>query len=65
RQVSAPPLAAYPVSRDYAMETAAAERVLIDERAVVLETLLCFNRAGADLILTYHATEAAAWLQQG
>ena len=44
---------------------AAAERGWIDERAVTLETLLCFKRAGADLILTYHACEAAAWLRQG
>jgi porphobilinogen synthase len=44
---------------------AAAERGWIDERAVVLETLLCFKRAGADLILSYHATEAAGWLRKG
>ena len=42
-----------------------AERGWIDERAVTLETLLSFKRAGADLILTYHACDAAAWLRQG
>ncbi|MEY4354622.1 MAG: porphobilinogen synthase [Cyanobacteriota bacterium] len=65
RQESDQPIAAYNVSGEYAMVKAAAERGWIDERAVVLETLLCFKRAGADLILTYHATEAAAWLRQG
>jgi hypothetical protein len=44
---------------------AAAERGWIDERAITLETLLCFKRAGADLILTYHACDAAQWLRQG
>jgi len=59
------PIAAYNVSGEYAMVKAAAERGWIDERAVVLETLLSFKRAGADLILTYHACDAAAWLRQG
>jgi len=59
------PIAAYNVSGEYAMVKAAAERGWINERAVTLETLLCFKRAGADLILTYHACEAAAWLRQG
>ena len=58
------PIAAYNVSGEYAMVKAAAEKGWIDERAVVLETLLCFKRAGADLILTYHACDAATWLQQ-
>jgi len=65
RQESEQPIAAYNVSGEYAMVKAAAERGWIDERAVTLETLLCFKRAGADLILTYHACEAAAWLRQG
>jgi porphobilinogen synthase len=65
RQESNQPIAAYNVSGEYAMVKAAAERGWIDERAVVLETLLCFKRAGADLILTYHACDAAAWLRQG
>ncbi|MDA0292330.1 MAG: porphobilinogen synthase [Cyanobacteria bacterium] len=59
------PIAAYNVSGEYSMVKAAAERGWIDERAVVLETLLCFKRAGANLILTYHACEAATWLRQG
>jgi porphobilinogen synthase len=59
------PIAAYNVSGEYSMVKAAAERGWIDERAVVLETLLCFKRAGADLILTYHACDAATWLRQG
>ena len=65
RQESEQPIAAYNVSGEYAMVKAAAERGWIEERAVVLETLLCFKRAGADLILTYHACDAAAWLRQG
>jgi porphobilinogen synthase len=65
RQESELPIAAYNVSGEYAMVKAAAERGWIDERAVVLETLLCFKRAGADLILTYHACDAAAWLREG
>ncbi|WP_242337500.1 MULTISPECIES: porphobilinogen synthase [Anaeromyxobacter] len=53
------PVAAYHVSGEYAMIKAAAERGWIDEARVVLETLLCCRRAGADLILTYYAKEAA------
>jgi len=56
------PLAAYHVSGEYAMIKAAAERGWIDEARVVLETLLCCRRAGADLILTYYAKDAAGWL---
>jgi porphobilinogen synthase len=56
------PLAAYHVSGEYAMIKAAAERGWIDEERVVLETLLCIRRAGADLVLTYHAKDAAAAL---
>ena len=59
------PIAAYNVSGEYEMVKAAAERGWIDERAITLETLLCFKRAGADLILTYHACDAAQWLRQG
>src|SRR5512138_1130049 len=54
------PLAAYHVSGEYAMIKAAAERGWIDEERVVLETLLCIRRAGADLVLTYYAKDAAA-----
>src|SRR4051812_24091567 len=56
------PMAAYNVSGEYAMVKAAAERGWIDSRAVTLEILTSIRRAGADLILTYHAREAAGWL---
>jgi porphobilinogen synthase len=56
------PVAAYHVSGEYAMIKAAAERGWIDEERVVLETLLCCRRAGADLVLTYYAKDAAAAL---
>ncbi len=56
------PVAAYHVSGEYAMIKAAAERGWIDEERVVLETLLCIRRAGADLVLTYYAKDAAALL---
>ena len=59
------PLAAYNVSGEYSMVKAAAAKGWIDERAVVLETLVGFRRAGADLILTYHALDAARWLREG
>mmetsp|Transcript_20801 Transcript_20801/g.26923 ORF Transcript_20801/g.26923 Transcript_20801/m.26923 type:complete len:394 (+) Transcript_20801:3-1184(+) len=58
------PIAAYHVSGEYAMLKAAALNGWIDEKAVVLETLLCFRRAGADVILTYFATQAATWLKE-
>jgi porphobilinogen synthase len=56
------PLSAYHVSGEYAMIKAAAERGWIDEERVVLETLLCCRRAGADFILTYAAKDAARLL---
>jgi porphobilinogen synthase len=56
------PLAVYNVSGEYAMVKAAAERGWIDERAVQLETLVSMRRAGADVIISYAALEAAAWL---
>jgi porphobilinogen synthase len=57
------PLAAYNVSGEYAMVKAAAERGWIDGRLVTLEILSAIRRAGADLIVTYHAAEAADWLR--
>ena len=57
------PLAAYNVSGEYAMIKAAAANGWIDERAAVLETLTAIKRAGADIIITYHAKEAAQWLK--
>ncbi|MDI6901102.1 MAG: porphobilinogen synthase [Anaerosomatales bacterium] len=59
------PTAAYNVSGEYAMVKAAAEKGWIDEKRVVLETLAGFRRAGADLVLTYHAKDAARWLAEG
>lgn len=59
------PTAAYNVSGEYAMVKAAAAKGWIDEKRVVLETLTGFKRAGADLILTYHAKDAARWLKEG
>jgi len=56
------PVAAYNVSGEYSMVKAAALNGWIDEQKVVLETLTGFKRAGADLILTYHAKDAARWL---
>jgi len=56
------PVAAYNVSGEYAMVKAAAANGWLDERAVVLELLTGIKRAGADLILTYHAKDAARWL---
>jgi porphobilinogen synthase len=57
------PLAAYNVSGEYAMVRAAAARKWIDARAVTMEILNAIKRAGADIIITYHAPEAARWLQ--
>jgi porphobilinogen synthase len=57
------PTFAYQVSGEYAMLVAAAQNGWLDERAVVMEALLAFKRAGADAILTYFAKRAAAWLR--
>ena len=57
------PLAAYNVSGEYAMVKAAAANGWLDERAVVLEILTGIRRAGADLVVTYHAKDAARWIQ--
>jgi len=64
RAVTRLPLAAYNVSGEYAQVKAAAERGFIDEAAVVRENLLAMARAGADLVITYHARDAArgGWL---
>ncbi|HWO70611.1 MAG TPA: porphobilinogen synthase [Actinomycetota bacterium] len=59
------PMAAYNVSGEYAMVKAAAMQGWLDERRVVLELLTSIRRAGADLVLTYHAKDAAAWLASG
>jgi porphobilinogen synthase len=57
------PVAAYQVSGEYAMIKAAAAAGYVDERAVVLETLTAIRRAGADIVITYHAKDVAQWLQ--
>ena len=59
------PTAVYNVSGEYAMVKAAARNGWIDERRIVMELLVGFKRAGADLILTYHALDAARWLREG
>ncbi|CAN5812115.1 porphobilinogen synthase [soil metagenome] len=59
------PVAAYHVSGEYAMVKAAAANRWIDERRTVLEILTSIRRAGADMILTYHAKDAAVWLEPG
>ncbi len=58
------PLATYNVSGEYAMVKAAAQQGWIDEKKIVLETLVSMKRAGADIIITYHAMDAAKWLQE-
>jgi porphobilinogen synthase len=62
RRRSALPLAAYQVSGEYAMLEAAAERGWLDRRRAALESLVAIRRAGADLIITYYAKDAARWL---
>jgi len=58
------PTAAYAVSAEYAMVKAAAAKAWIDERAVMLESLLAMRRAGADIIITYAARDIARWLKE-
>jgi len=57
------PVGAYNVSGEYAMVKAAAEKGWIDEKRVTLEILTGIQRAGADMILTYHAKDVARWLK--
>ncbi|MDF9408048.1 porphobilinogen synthase [Pelotomaculum isophthalicicum JI] len=59
------PVAAYNVSGEYSMVKAAAQKGWIDERKIVMELLTGIKRAGADIILTYHAKDAAKWLREG
>jgi len=63
KQTFGMPTFAYHVSGEYAQIKAASQNGWIDERKVVLETLLCFKRAGSDAILTYYAKQAAKWLK--
>jgi len=59
------PIAAYNVSGEYCMVKAAVERGWLDERGSVVEVLTAIRRAGADLVITYHAKEYAAWWREG
>jgi porphobilinogen synthase len=58
------PVAAYHVSGEYSMIKAAAERGWLDERAAAMETLTAMARAGADVIVTYHAEDVVRWLEE-
>jgi porphobilinogen synthase len=62
KEATGAPVAAFHVSGEYSMLKAAADNGWIDEPRAVLETLTAIRRAGADIILTYYAKEAAAWL---
>ena len=62
KQTFAVPTFAYHVSGEYAMLKAASANGWIEEKPVVLETLTCFKRAGADAVLTYYAKEIAQWI---
>ncbi len=64
KQTFAMPVAAYNVSGEFAMVKAAARNGWIDERRVTMEILRSIKRAGADIILTYHAKDAAGWLRE-
>lgn len=59
------PIAVYNVSGEYAMVKAAAQKGWVDEKRIVYEILTGFKRAGADLILTYHAKDVARWMREG
>jgi porphobilinogen synthase len=59
------PLAAYNVSGEYSMVKAAAKQGWLDEKNVVMEIMTSIKRAGADIILTYHAKDVARWLKEG
>lgn len=59
------PVAAYQVSGEYAMIMAAVQNGWLEEKKIVLESLLSIRRAGADAILTYFARRAARWLKEG
>ena len=62
REATDLPVAAYNVSGEYAMVKAAVAQGLLDERAAVLEALTGIRRAGADIVITYHAKDVARWL---
>ena len=58
------PLAIYHVSGEYSMIKAAAQNGWIDEKSIVLESLTAMKRAGAKMLITYYAVEAAKWLEE-
>ena len=58
------PVVAYNVSAEYAMVKAAAKQGWVNEEAIVMETMMSFKRAGADIILTYFAKDIARYLQK-
>jgi len=62
-EMSDVPVAAYQISGEYAMISAAAAAGWCDRRAAIVESLTAIRRAGADIVLTYWAAEAAAWLR--
>ncbi len=64
RETTDLPVAAYSVSGEYAMIKAAAQNGWLDERAVVLEALTGIKRAGAEIIISYHAPDVARWLSE-
>jgi porphobilinogen synthase len=64
RETTTLPIAAYHVSGEFSMIKAAAERGWLDERTAALEVLTAITRAGADLVITYYAEDAAAWLKE-
>ncbi len=64
REITSLPLAAFNVSGEYSMVKAAAGNGMIDEKLIVMEILTSIKRAGADLILTYHALDVAKWLTE-
>jgi porphobilinogen synthase len=63
KEATSIPVAAYNVSGEYAMVKAAAAAGHVDEKGVVLETITAIRRAGADIVITYHAKDVAAWLR--
>ncbi|HBS59312.1 MAG TPA: porphobilinogen synthase [Firmicutes bacterium] len=65
KQASPLPVAVYNVSAEYAMVKAAAAQGWLNERSLVMETMYGFKRAGADMIITYHAKDVARWLREG
>ena len=57
------PVATYNISGEYSMVKAAAQKGWVDEKRIVMEVLTGIKRAGADIVITYHALEAARWLR--